>query len=144
LNVVFVDVKSAIENTVQYRVGLKRLESIKNAKQKELELLRDQINQMDKDLLNHSMAMSPDKLSEKQREINNKKKDFQRQLQDAQEVMTTERNRLLQGINVKFGKKVRELGKKRGYDYILTKPSVLYVKDVHDITAEVTKLLDAK
>ncbi|MDQ6987365.1 MAG: OmpH family outer membrane protein [Mariprofundaceae bacterium] len=142
MKVVFVDVKSAIENTKQYRDGLQHLESIKNAKQKELELLRDKINQMDKDLLNQSMAMSPDRLSEKQQSINDMKKDFQRKLQDAQEAMTMERNRLLQGINTKFGKKIRELGKQKGYDYILTKPSVLYVKDTHDITAEVTKLLD--
>ncbi|MDX8392043.1 MAG: OmpH family outer membrane protein [Mariprofundaceae bacterium] len=143
MKVVFVDVKSAIENTQQYRDGLHHLEAIKNNKQKELESLRDKINQMDKDLLSQSMAMSPDKLSEKQQAVNDMKKDFQRKLQDAQEAMTAERNRLLQGINTKFGKKVRELGHERGYDYILTKPSVLYVKDVHDITAEVTKQLDA-
>jgi len=142
LKVAFVDVKSAIENTVQYSKGLKSLEKIKNTKQKELEVLRDKISQKDKDLLNQSMAMSPDRVGQKQQEINNMKRDFQRKLQDAQEAMTTERNRLLQGINTKFGKKIRELGKQKGYDYILTKPSVLYVKDIHDITAEVTKLLD--
>lgn len=142
LKVVFVDVKSAIENTTQYRNDIKHLEQIKVAKQKELESLRNKINQMDKDLLSQSMVMSPDRLAKKQQTINNMKKDFKRKLQDAQEAMTAERNRLLQGINTKFGEKIRELGKQKGYDYILTKPSVLYVKNVHNITAEVTKLLN--
>jgi len=142
LKVAFVDVKSAIENTAQYRNGLTQLEKMKTTKQKELEVLRDKISQMDKDLLSQSMAMSPDRLAGKQQAINNMKKDFQRKLQDAQDSMTAERNRLLQGINTKFGKKIRELGKQKGYDYILTKPSVLYVKNTHDITAEVTKLLN--
>lgn len=143
LKVAFVDVKSAIENTVQWRNSLKHLEKVKVAKQKELESLRDRINQMDKDLLNQSMAMSPGKLTEKQQAVNNMKKDFQRKLQDAQDAMAAEQNRSTQGIYTKFGQKIRELGKQKGYDYILTKPSVLYVKDVHNITAEVTKLLDA-
>ncbi|MDQ6957033.1 MAG: OmpH family outer membrane protein, partial [Mariprofundaceae bacterium] len=111
LKVAFVDVKSAIENTAQYRNGLKTLEKMKVSKQKELESLRDKISQMDKDLLNQSMAMSPDRLAGKQQAINNMKKDFQRKLQDAQDAMTAERNRLLQGINTKFGAKIRELGK---------------------------------
>ncbi len=142
LKIAFVDVKSAIENTTQYGKGLKQLENMKQTKQKELAALRDKINQMDKDLLNQSMAMSPDRLAGKQQEINNMKKDFKRKLQDAQDAMTAERNRLLQGINTKFGAKIRELGKQKGYDYILTKPAVLYVKEANNITAEVTKLLN--
>jgi len=142
LKIVFVDVKSAIENTVKFREGLQHLESVKNDKQKELEGLRDKINQMDKDLLNQSMAMSPEKLSQKQQEVDDLKTDFQRKLQDAQRAMELEKNRLLQGVYTKFGEKIQEFAAKKGYDYILTKPSVLYVKPAHDVTAEVTKLLD--
>lgn len=143
LKIVFVDVKSAIENTAKFREGLQHLEGIKKDKQKELETLRDKINQMDKDLLNQSMAMSPDKLSQKQQEVDDLKTDFQRKLQDAQRAMELEKNRLLQGVYTKFGKKIQEYAAKKGYDYILTKPSVLYVKPSLDVTAEVTKLLDA-
>jgi len=143
LKIAFVDVKSAIENTAQWRNSLKKLEKVKITKQKELGALRDKISQMDKDLLNQSMAMSPAKLAAKQQTINSMKKDFQRKLQDAQDAMTVERNRMMQGINTKFGEKIREMGKKKGYDYILTRPSVLYVKPAHDITAEVTTLLDS-
>jgi len=142
LKIMFVDVKKAIENTAQFRQGLKHLESIKNDKQKELESLRDKINQMDKDLLNQSMAMSPDKLSEKQQKVDDMKTDFQRKLQDAQRAMELEKNRLLQGVYTKFGEKIKEYAAKNGYDYVLTKPAVIYVKPSLDMTAKITKLLD--
>ena len=142
LKIVFVDVKSAIENTAKFREGPQHLEAVKSNKQKELEGLRDKINQMDKELLNQSTAMSPEKLSQKQQKVDDLKTDFQRKLQDAQRAMELEKNRLLQGVYTKFGEKIKEFAAKNGYDYILTKPSVLYVKPVHDVTAEVTKLLD--
>jgi outer membrane protein len=142
LKMVFVDVKSAIENTAQFRAGLQHLNSIKNEKEKELQGLRDKIDKMDKDLLNQSMAMSPDKLSQKQQEVDDLKTDFQRKVQDAQRAMELEKNRLLQGVYTKFGEKIKEYAVKKGYDYILTKPSVLYVKPSLDVTDEVTKLLD--
>ena len=143
LKIAFVDVKAAIENTKQFRAGQKQLEAIKKAKMKELEAMKQRIVQMDKDLTAQSLAMSPDRLSEKQQQLNDLRKQFQRKLQDAQEEMARERNRILQGINVKFGKKIREFGKKNGYDFILTRPAVLYVSPARDVTAQVTKMLDA-
>jgi outer membrane protein len=143
LKIVFVDVKSAIENTAQFHQGLQQLEGIKNKKQKELDALREKINKMNKDLLNQSMAMSPDALSQKQQQLDDLKTSFQRKLQDAQRQMDFEKNRLLQGIYTKFGKIVKAYAAKKGYDYILTKPAVLYVKPSLDKTDEVTKLLDS-
>lgn len=143
LKIVYVDVKSAIENTKQFQDGQQRLQGIKKTKQKELKALKERIARMDKDLLNQSMAMSPDRLSRKQQDINDMKKSFQRKLQDAQEAITLERNRLLAGINTRFGKVIREFGKKNGYDMILTRPSVLYYKPSHDVTAQITKRLDS-
>lgn len=142
LKIVYVDVKSAIENTAKFREGRQKLEGMKNDKQKELETLRDKINQMDKDLLNQSMAMSPDKLSQKQQQVDDLKTDFQRKLQDAQRAMELAQNRLYQEAFAKFGEKIQEFAARKGYDFILTKPSVLYFKPALDVTDEVTKLLD--
>lgn len=143
LKIGFVDVKSAIENTKQYRAGQKQLNRLKKEKQKELKSMNDRITQMGKDLTSQSMAMSPERLSKKQRDINDMRKALKRKLQDAQEAMALERNRILQGINTKFGKKIRTFGKKNGYDFILTRPAVLYHSPAHDVTTQVTKLLDS-
>jgi len=142
LKVVFVDVKSAIENTVKFRNGMEQLNSLKNRKQKELEGLREKIAQMDKEILNQSMAMSPEKLSQKQQKVDDLKTDFQRKLQDAQRALELERNRLWQGVSTKFSNKLEAFAIKNGYDFILNKPAVLFFKPELDVTAEVTKLLD--
>ncbi len=143
LKVGFVDVKSAIENTKQYRAGQLQLEGIKKARMKELKAIKDRIAKMNKSLASQSMAMSPENLSRKQQGVNDLKKDFKRKLQDAQESMSLERNRILSGINTRFGKEIRSFGKKNGYDFILTRPSALYVSPAHDVTAQITKRLDA-
>jgi len=142
LNVVFVDVKSAIENTQQFREGLQHLEATQKAKQKEIDALGEKITKLNNDLNTQRMAMSPERLSEKQQQVDDLKTDFQRKLQDAQRAVGLEKNRLLQGVYTKFGKKIQEFAAKKGYDYILTKPAVLYFKPAHDVTAEVTRLLD--
>jgi len=143
LKLAFVDVKSAIENTKDYREGLQRLEGIKKTKQKELGALRDRIAKMEKDLFSQSMAMSPERLSRKQQGLNDLKKDFKRKQQDAQEMLLLEKTRLNRGIFKKFYDVVRNYGKKQGYDMILPKSSVLFGSSSHDVTAQVTKLLDS-
>lgn len=143
--IVFVDVKSAIENTKAYQEGIQRLESIKKNKQKELDGLRDRINQAESDLLGQSMAMSPERLAQKQEDLNALRKTFTRRQQDAQEELMREKNRLDQGVLTDFYDVVRAYGKEHGYDLILQKQSaVIYGAKSHDITGEITKALDKK
>ncbi|HKJ82875.1 MAG TPA: OmpH family outer membrane protein [Mariprofundaceae bacterium] len=138
----YVDVKSAIENTKAYRDGLKRLEGMKNQKQKELSGLRDKITKAEKDLFNQSMAMSPDMASRKKQDLNDLKKQFQRKQQDARESLMMEKNRLDQGVLRKFYDSVRAYGKSHHYDMILPTSSIIYGADGHDITSKVTQALD--
>jgi len=144
LKVGFVDVKSAVENTKAYQQGLKRLESLTSKKQKELDALREKIEQSEKDMLGQSMAMSPERLSQKQSELKEMRKLYTRKQQDAQEELVGEKNQLDQTVVIKFYKVVDEYGKSNGFDLILTNAQqiVLYSKPAHDITAEITKLLD--
>jgi len=144
MKVGIVDVKTAVENTAEHRKGQKQLESMKARKLKELENLRAKINQAEKDLLGQSMAMSPDRLAEKQRELKDLRKSFSRKQQDAQEALSSSSNRLAQSILSKFFKVVRDYGKKNKFDLILPKSAVLYAEPKLDITAEITKQLDKK
>jgi len=144
LKIGFVDVKSAVENTKAYQQGLKRLEALTSKKQKELDALREKIEKSEKELLGQSMAMSPERLSEKQAELKDLRKLYTRKQQDAQEELMSEKNSLDQGVIIKFYKVVAEYGKKHGYDMILpnTQQIVLYGNPAHDVTADITKLLD--
>lgn len=140
----YVDVKSAVENTRDYQAGIKRLEAMKSKKQKELNVLLDKINQAEKDLMGQSMAMSPDRLAEKQQQLKDMRKDLQRKQQDAQEELVAEKNRLDMNVGSKFQQVMKDFGKKNGYDMIMARSAFLYVDPKHDVTAQITKLLDAK
>jgi len=59
--IAYVDVKSSVENTKTYQVGLKRLEALKSKKLNELRALKVKIDQAEKDVLGQSMAMSPER-----------------------------------------------------------------------------------
>lgn len=144
LKVGYVDMKSAVENTSDYQKGMKRLKALQEQKIKELKMLNDKVNQTEKDLLGQSMAMSPDRLAQKQQDLKAMRTEFQRKQQDAQEALAAEKNRLDMGIGAKFQKVIADYGKKNGFDMVMPKPLFLYVDPKHDVTADITKLLDAK
>ena len=143
LKIGLVDVRSAIENTSAYQQGLNRLKALTSKKQKELDALRSQIEKAEKEMLGQSMAMSPERLSQKQSEINDRRKQYSRQQQDAQEEIVAEQSKLQSAQGIKLTKVLQEFGKKNGYDLLLPKAQfVLYSDPAHDVTAEITKLLD--
>jgi outer membrane protein len=142
LKIGIVDVKSAFENTKAYQQGLNRLSSMVAKKQKELDALQAKIEQSEKDMLGQSMAMSPERLSQKQSEIKDLRKLYSRKQQDAQEELVAERSKLQSSQGLKFQNAVTEFGKKAGYDLLFSKSQFLYVAPGRDVTAEITKLLD--
>lgn len=144
LKVGYVDMKSALENTADHQKGMSQLKAMSAKKIKELTALGEQIRQDEKELLSQSMAMSPDRLALKQQELKQKRKVFQRKQQDAQEEISVEKNRLEMSIGKKFQDVLNEYGKQGGYDMLLAKPMFLYVDPKHDVTAEITKMLDSK
>jgi len=142
--IAYVDVKSSVENTKTYQSGLKRLEALKSKKLKELQALKAKIDQAEKDVLGQSMAMSPDRLSQKQSELKELRKSASRKQQDAQEELVGEKNRLDQKVVSDFYQVVRDYGKKNGYDLILPKSNMIYANPSLEVTADITKLLDKK
>jgi Skp family chaperone for outer membrane proteins len=140
--IAYVDVKSSVENTKAYQIGLKRLEALKSKKLKELRALKVKIDQAEKDILGQSMAMSPERLSQKQSDLKELRKSAARKQQDAQEELVSEKNRLDQKVVGNFYKVVRAYGKEKGYDLILPKSNMIYASPALDITGEITKLLD--
>jgi len=142
--IAYVDVKSSVENTKTYQNGLKRLEALKSQKLKELQSLKTKIDQAEKDMLGQSMAMSPERLSQKQSELKELRKSAARKQQDAQEELVGEKNRLDQKVVADFYEVVRSYGKKNAYDLILPKSNMIYANPGLDVTADITKLLDKK
>jgi len=142
--IAYVDVKSSVENTKAYQVGLKRLEALKSKKLNELKALKVKIDQAEKDVLAQSMAMSAERLSQKQSDLKELRKTAARKQQDAQEELIGEKNRLDQKVVSDFYQVVRDYAKKNGYDLIFPKSNMIYAGPALDVTADITKLLDKK
>jgi len=144
LKIAYVDTLSAIVNTTAYKNGIKRLNEKRNRIQKELKALSDKIRKARADLEGKAMAMKPERLAQLQEEISQMQKQGSRKAQDAEEEIRRENQRLLQGLGADFDAAVRKYGKEHGYDLILRKKSAVYGASHLDITAEITKLINAK
>ena len=144
LKVAYVDMNTAMQNTAEYQMGMKRLKELSDRKVKELEALKDKITKAEKDLMSQSLAMSQENQAQKQQKLKEMGKRFQRMQQDAQEELSAMKNRMVMSSGAKFQKVIQDYGKTHHYDMIVPKPIFLYVDPKHDITADITKLLDAK
>ncbi|RMH62959.1 MAG: OmpH family outer membrane protein [Zetaproteobacteria bacterium] len=142
LKIGYLDAKAALQNTKAYQQGIRKLEALQNQKKKELDAMRKKIEQAEKELQSQSMAMAPERLQEKQNQINKMRKEFSRALQDANDEIENEKNRLLVPVGSKLQRVVKEYGKSKHYDFIFGQPVLMYADPKHDITAEITKLLD--
>jgi len=144
LKIGYVDMRSAIENTVVYRSGMKRLKETMVKKSKALTSLREKIKKIQDDLQGKALAIKPERLSEMQEEITALQKKYSRQQQDDKEELVREKQRMDQGVVVSFRDAVRKYAKSHAYDLVLRKQILLYSSDKYDITAEITKLIDNK
>ncbi len=143
LKIAYVDIKSALENTAEYKQGMTRLRALNDKKVKQLRALKDKISKAEKALMSPSL-MSQEHLSKQQQQLKDMTKEFQRMQQDAQEELSAEKNRIDIATMSKFQKVITAYGKEKHYDFILPKPVSLYANPALDITGEVTRLLDAQ
>ncbi len=144
LKIGYIDIKSALESTAEYKQGMNRLQALKNKKLKELTALKDTITLEEKDLMGQSLAMAPEKMAQKQRQLQEKVKRFKRMQQDAQEELAAEKNRMDIASMTKFQKVMTNYGKQHHFDMLLPRPVFIYADPKHDVTGDIIKLLDAK
>jgi len=142
LKIGYIDIKTALENTAEYQVGMKRLKALSDQKIKALRAFKEKINQAEKNLMSQSLAMSPENMSQKQLALKKMAKQFDRMQQDAQEELGAEKNRIEIASMSKFQKVVIAYGKDHQYDMIIPRPVFLYADPKNDITGDITKLLD--
>ncbi len=144
LKIGYIDIKSALESTAEYKQGMKRLQALSNKKVKALRALKDKISQEEKALMGQSLAMSQENLAQKQRKLQEMGKKFKRMQQDAQEELAAEKNRMDIASMSRFQKVLVKYGKQHHFDMLMPKPVFIYADPKHDVTGDIIKLLDAK
>jgi len=142
LKIGYIDIKTALENTAEYQSGMTTLKALRDKKLTQLKALKDKIDRAEKDIMRQSLAMSQEHLAQKQRDLKEMGKNFQRAQQDAQEALAAKKNTMDIASMAKFQKVITAYGKSHHYDMIIPRPVFLYVDAKHDLTGDITKLLD--
>lgn len=143
LKIGYVDMKTAVENTGSYKKGIAHLKESQAAEVKKLQALSKEVSALEKELETQAGMFSPVTLAQKQLELKTKRTQFERKQQDAQEKLATEKNMLDVSIGQKFSKVMVDYAKQKGFDIIFPRPMMLYADPKLDVTADITKLLDA-
>lgn len=122
----------------------KRLEQLQSKKQQELQAKQDEIKKLEKDVL--SPALNDDTREKKSIDLQNKRKDLKRYIEDAQNEIQRESQKELADLEKAVMPVIDQIGKSKGFTIILdiTRPGIVYFDQTIDITAEVISEFDAK
>ena len=143
LRIAYVDVRAAIENTKEYQAGIERLKALQARRRKELEALRRKMEAKQEEIDKKSMVLAPEKVATLEDELKDLRKQFERRREDAQEELREKKMQLDLRMMKRFRAVLESFAKERGYDFVFGRPVLLYAAPSHEITAEITKRLDA-
>ena len=121
-----------------------RLEKLQNNKQKELQAMQDEIKKLEKEVL--SPALNDETREKKGLELQNKRKELKRYIEDAQNEIQRESQKELAELEKAVMPLIDQIGKSKGFTIIfdITRPGIVYFDQAIDITPEVISAFDAK
>lgn len=122
----------------------KRMETLQAKKQQEVQVMQDEIKKLEKDVM--SPALNDDTREKKGVELQNKRKDLKRYIEDAQNEWNRESQKELLELEKAIMPLIDQIGKSQGFTMILdmTRSGIVYYNDSVDITADVIKAFDAQ
>lgn len=122
----------------------KRLEGLQQKKQQQLQTMQDEIKKLEKDVL--SPALNQETREKKSLELQNKRKNLKRYIEDAQNEIQRESQKELVELEKAVMPLIDQIGKSQGFTIIfdITRPGIVYFDEAIDITSEVIKAFDAK
>jgi outer membrane protein len=108
-------------------------------KQKELQTMKESYDKQ-------ALMLTPDARATKEKEIQNKFREFQRWQEDAQNDLNQKRADAERSLYVGLQKVIQKIGADEGYTFILERNEniVLYASKAIDITDRVIKIFDAQ
>jgi outer membrane protein len=146
LKIAYVDIQRAVNECNAgkdaKRVITKEVEKFQRLiadKQKELQTMKESLDKQ-------TLMMTPDARANKEREYQNKLREFQRWGEDSQNEINQKRMELERSISASLVKVIQKIGADEGYTLILEKNEnvVLHVSKALDITDRVIKVHDAQ
>ncbi len=144
LKIAFVDQRQAIVSSTRGREAEKTLEELAARKQGELAPQEEEIRRLGAELEAQRYVLTSEAIEERRLEIVKKRRDLERDAQEAQEELQIEERKMLTPLVKEFGEAVQQIGRDKEFALILDRssPGVLYLEDALDITELVVKRLN--
>jgi outer membrane protein len=144
--VAIISVQGVIAGTKEGQSASQQLNTKYGPKQKEMQARQAEIQQLNDQLQKGGNLLTAEKRDELNREIDSKTKRYQRDMQDAQEEVQQDQQRLFGGISQKLLPIIEKYAKDHGYSLVLdvSNPNtpVLYASTSADITKDIIALYD--
>ncbi|MGD0910761.1 MAG: OmpH family outer membrane protein [Terracidiphilus sp.] len=142
--------RAAVSQTNEFQRDFADLQKKYDPKRQQLQALNEQIDTMTKQLQTQGTALSDDERAARARTIDEKKKELDRDSQDAQTDFQGDMQELVNRIASKVGEVMTDYATKHGYTLVLDasqsqdSPTVLYAVPSIDITKEVIDAYNVK
>lgn len=145
------EIKIAVLDTQRALIASEEAQALMQVAQGELEdeqnevnALGDEIQALTDQLQKDAEVMSPAEQRKRQKDIEDKRIDYQFLVNKLQKEVQDRRQELLQQMAPKIDAVLQDLIELEGYDVIMQRGSLLYANSKHDITRKVTEMLNEK
>lgn len=141
LKVGFVNVARVIENAPQGEAALKKLEEEFGPRDREIRAMREDVNQIEEDLLKNDLVLDDATRNKKELELRDKRRALRRATSEFREDYNLRRNEELNALQKLVIKAIVEIAKREAYDLVLHEPAVVFASDQIDMTEKVLEQL---
>ena len=136
----FVNMVEIMEKSPQAEAARKALEKEFSSRDKKLTAARDDVLKLEETLKNDGAIMSDKRRGELEKEILNKKREYNRQQDELREDFNIRRNEELGKLQKKVHEVIVNIAKTENYDLVVTQP-VLFASNNIDFTQRVLQAL---
>lgn len=136
VSVGFVNVERALDGADDWKKAAKELESFAKKKQEELRPQEEEFKRRVDEFKSQQSLLDPNKLRERQIELQQLENKYKRAVEDAQESVEAQKEKMLRPILQKVESAIQAVGKEKGITIIMNQksPGLLYFQDAFDIT----------
>ncbi len=138
-NIACVDMKKVWESSKEIQAEKKKLEDMLKKSEAELKVKENELKGLQERAQREGQMMSDEAKRELQETFQKKYLEFQELYQKNQKKLQEKDVQATGGFIEKVKKIATELAKKRGFDMVLAKDSLLFIQDKYDITQDVLK-----
>lgn len=142
----YVDLQKALNTSEAGKAAKERISKKVKEYEGTIDTRQKEIKKLKEELEKQAMLLSEDARGAKERDYQQKVKEFQRFTKDIQEELQQKDNEYTKQILEELFKVIKDVGEKEGYTMILeqSESSILYADEKVNLTDKVIKAFDAK